>query len=402
MGSQFSSYQFLWDMPLTSDSASFDPYVDGDHFIPCGSMSVSGTSIYTRFPSQSFIRTYEQFNTNKLTVEQFSAANYSVSRSIDKSTNTITLQFYPYVSFYPGRIDSITFGLQYEIEFFLSYGIDWNSHVWTNQQPYLRTGMYINAHSGSPHVNIQTTTASIALNKYIVGDFFYSASDGYYINFDDVSRKVVTLRTQENLGRYTTIENPYNINLDFNTVVTDNFLQTIVGTAGAITGALWRNANWSSGLFMPDSNTVSIYGSQQKFSITSGGLITCGSITASNLTFNKSPISWSINAAPTALDRIALEFRNSNVTIPNYVNITTASLLVVGESASAWINGGVVNNILMYSGTVNFPPTTDGEIRMWSASGASGSNLGYIYVSGSWHTILTGSDSYPTLSNGTY
>ena len=119
MISNLGTYFNPWSTITGNESASFDSYIDGDHFIPCGSMSVSGTSIYTRFPSQSFIRTYDQFNTNRLSMVRLAAATYTVSQSIDKATNSITVQFYPYISFYPGRVDSITFGLQYELEFFV-------------------------------------------------------------------------------------------------------------------------------------------------------------------------------------------------------------------------------------------------------------------------------------------
>lgn len=389
-------YTYLWMDPACVVSASYDSMMaDMSHFVP----SVSVRSV---FPSSSFGRYFEPYNAATVTTEQHAIANYTISRSLLWQDNYIGITFYPYTNFNAGYIDSIILGLQYELSFMLSYILDWQTHTWPNQQPYLRTGMYINANTGSPQINIQTTTESIVLDKYIVGDFFYSASDGYYINTDTGSRKLITVRTQENLDRYATIENPYNTIVEVNTVVTDNFLQAVVGNAGSITGTLWQNANWSGGLYMPNSDTVSIYGSDQKFLIGSGGLITCGSVTASNITFNRSPVSWSINIAPTELSRIALEFRDTNVTIPSNVSITTASLLIVGESASMKINNNPVNNAFMYSGTVSFPPTTEGELRIWSASGVSGSHLGYIYVSSSWYAILTGSESYPTLSNGTY
>ncbi len=404
MSTGFSLYFNLWTSPKTADSASFDTFPIIDYFVPSGTLTVSGTSIYTLFPSQSFTNAYAPFNPKNVIIGKYTIANYSITSSIDLSTNALTVKFYPYISFYPGRVDNVTFGLQYEIDFYLSYSLDWSTHSWPNQQPYLRTGLYINGTNGSPQINIQTTTSSIVLPMYIAGDFFYSASDGYYINFEDSPRKLLTMRTHENIGRYGTIENPYNTIFGVHSTVTDNFLQTILGVSSDITGTLWKNTNWDGGLYMPDSNTVSIYGNQQRFLVSSGNFIASQSVTSSNITFNKTAISWSINPIPTDLTRIALEFRNSNITIPNYVSITdpSASMLVIGESASVQINGAVVNNIFMYSGSVSLGTTTNGVIQMYSASGASGSNLGYMYMSGAWYTILTGSDFYPTLSNGTY
>ncbi len=137
-----------------------------------------------------------------------------------------------------------------------------------------REGLYMSAISGSPPISLEPGEGPPTV--LLEGDIWYEASgttsDGnLYIADTRISdgaviiNRFMTVRDDEPdiasvVSRWSTANAPVDIYIGANAVITDEGFVT-VNTTGS-SGALIYNETWGGGFYMPDSSTISLYGSQ--------------------------------------------------------------------------------------------------------------------------------------------
>ena len=148
-----------------------------------------------------------------------------------------------------------------------------------------RKGLFLSAPSGSPHISLVPRSGSP--DFLLEGDLWFqesgSAGDGnMFVAEKSVADGVVVAQrfviSRENevsidqiVARFTSSDAPTSLRIGANAVVIDNFFVTV--NTAALSGSLVRNASWGGGLFMPDSETVAVFGTNKDFLVPSGSVV---------------------------------------------------------------------------------------------------------------------------------
>ena len=148
-----------------------------------------------------------------------------------------------------------------------------------------RKGVYMQAISGSPHMSLEPRSGSP--DFILEGDLWFeesgSTGDGNLFVAERstaggviVIHRVVTSRDDEVsidqiVSRFTSSDAPTDLRIGANAVVIDNFFVTV--NSASLSGTLVRNATWGGGLFMPDVDTVAVFGTDKDFSVPSGSIL---------------------------------------------------------------------------------------------------------------------------------
>ena len=221
-----------------------------------------------------------------------------------------------------------------------------------------RKGLYLAAPSGSPHMSWVPRSGSP--DFLLEGDIWFeesgSAGDGNLFVAEKstvggvvVAHRIVTSRDNEIsveqiVSRFTSSDAPSDLRVGANAIVLDNFFVT-VNTAG-LSGSLVRNATWGGGLFMPDADTVAVYGTNKNFLVPSGSVL----VERGNFTL----VSGSI------------EVTSGNIILQG----DSASFNITGLSISASLQGNPIASVL--TGSVNSgslsPVPIDGTVYVNTSS----------------------------------
>lgn len=221
-----------------------------------------------------------------------------------------------------------------------------------------RKGLFMSAVSGSPHMSLVPRSGSP--DFLLEGDVWFeesgSTGDGnFYVAERStvggviVTHRIVTSRDNEVsieqiVSRFTSSDAPSDLRIGANAIVLDNFYVTI--NSAGVSGSLVRNETWGGGLFMPDPDTVAVYGTDKDFLVPSGSVL----VERGNFTV----LSGSIQVI------------SGNIILQG----DSASFNISGLSISASLQGNPIASIL--SGSVDSsslsPAPIDGTIYVNTAS----------------------------------
>jgi len=146
-----------------------------------------------------------------------------------------------------------------------------------------RQGLYLTPETGSPHFSMEPVSGSPS--TVFAGDLWFESSgssgDGnLHLGETDLEsglviiKRVVTAREGETIvqaiNRYTSSDAPSDTFIAASAVISDDFFLT--ANSPNYSGSLVRNAEWDAGVYMPDQDTVAVYGSDKDFLVPSGSL----------------------------------------------------------------------------------------------------------------------------------
>lgn len=153
--------------------------------------------------------------------------------------------------------------------------------------PVIRRGLYANETTGSPQISIEE--AGVSPFELFDGDLWYTANRLFFFE-NGYTSSIVLAREDETTWQEVfdriNSEDPYNDVITATSFIANEWL--ITSQSGLL------NANWSGGLFMPDVDTVSVYGNKD-FAVPSGNLHVSKSLKG----YLWSSQSWDIGAAAT-------------------------------------------------------------------------------------------------------
>jgi hypothetical protein len=328
-------------------------------------------------------------------------SSYASSRNVQY----YGLQWYWLTTGHPGLIDRILYDNRDEAQFSITDIVMNFAFTATTSS---RQGLFINAQSGSAHLSLEPQAQPSGLLK---GDLWFSNSgtlrflslkqDGSssYVAIPLFGRINDTISSSA--ARFGTSARPIARNVGLGRVLADNWYVT--ANSPDFTGSGFRNETWGGGMFLPDSGTVSVFGSGMNFLVPSGTLTVYKSIFMSGtITLTNNDIN--VNTGGSAGDGFIHVTAGSVTAFGRFImNATSGSTRMPGSGALFIINAGQVGNVRLFSGSIDLSTGSfDGDFYLYQGGGLSGSNLGYARAASAWWTILSSSDYYPVIDAGPY
>ncbi len=233
-----------------------------------------------------------------------------------------------------------------------------------------RKGLFVSAISGSPPLSLGPRSGSP--DFLLEGDIWYqesgSTGDGnLFIAEKSVAegiifaQRFVTSRENETtveqvVSRFTSSDAPNFLRVGANAVVIDNFYVTV--NTASLSGSLVRNASWTGGIFMPDVDTVAVFG-EKDFLVPSGSTI----VERGNFTIQSGSIT--INSGNILLQGDSSSFNISGSSISASIqgfpivsvltgSISSESLSPVPGDGTVYINTASGDISIFASGGVGF------------------------------------------------
>lgn len=154
-----------------------------------------------------------------------------------------------------------------------------------------RQGIFVNQSTGSPQLSLEAVrvnpTESWAGDIWYLNTGSYDGENGYRFNDENKSNNAIFTskplfsRLGEDsssvITRYSTVDGPKNMHVAVSSVIGNDWFVTV--NSASVNGKGWQNASWGGGIYMPDSNSVAIYGNKN-FLVPSGNVIISGTIQA--------------------------------------------------------------------------------------------------------------------------
>jgi hypothetical protein len=172
------------------------------------------------------------------------------------------------------------------------------------------------------------------------------------------------------VSRFTSSDAPTDLRIGANAVVIDNFFVTV--NSASLSGTLVRNATWGGGLFMPDADTVAVFGTDKDFLVPSGAILVergnltvlsgSAQITSGNIILHGDSASFNISGSS-----ISASLRGQPIASVLTGSISSESLSPIPIDGTIYVNTGssVPAVSIRASGTffdldVDEPATVDG------------------------------------------
>lgn len=240
----------------------------------------------------------------------------------------------------------------------------------------------------SPHMSMEPADFESALK--LTGDMWFasgvlSVAPGLKMIDSAVSGALytgsfLTARSTESVTelatRFGTADAPANKFLGLKIVVVDEGLVTV--NSGGI-GPLIRNDTWGGGFFMPNSNSVAVFGTDKEFLVPSGNFTV---LTGADI------ISGSLNVFSGSI----------------YIQGNNVRLEISGQSSSMFINNQPVASVTVSNVRVdqvlNEPELPDGVIYLTPSASTSNLDEAFIRTSGSWVNLVTQSVDQDVFDGG--
>lgn len=321
-----------------------------------------------------------------------------------KVSPKLLINWYRFTTLSPGLIDTIF----YRYREFLEYSLDnINFFYGLAATTESREGLFVNASTGSPHISLMPQTESF-LSSPIVGDVWFglNVSSSRFMFADRAGSTIVY--NQQILGavRGASISSsessfaqglgPSGSVLGVNASILDRWY---VSAGSKNIG--FRNLAWDGGITMVDSGAVSVYGVGKSFIVPRGQIRVARNLQIQGGLVRLSGLLLNTGFAPNAgLLRIltgSLEISGSLLLRGNSASFRT------GDSGAIFVNGAVAANFFVTGTTPILPSQSfDGSWYLYSGSGISGSSTAFTFISGSWYTLLSSSDYYPSIDGGRF
>jgi hypothetical protein len=317
------------------------------------------------------------------------ASDYSVqiheigssSVTLSKSGSSILMGWSVYTTTHPGLIDRLLY--QYNGAFRVEIETV-NVYFGFTTASGERTGLMVNKATGSPALTLEPLYSPISVPLYR-GDVWYESGSIRFMDFDRlnvvVSESALAARHGYSIGEIAPTY--YSGGMQMGKVVgapriyTDQWYVTSYGTTGI------KNDSWNGGIHMPNSGTVSVWGSH-KFQIPYGsgsaeGITFYG---ANNQVHTSIGLFGNVGIIGSLFTRV-INFSGSSVNL----NIT-------GLSASAMINNAPMTTLRDLSGdVVTSSVAYNGEFYLFRDTGSM-----YIRANNNWYRLFQ-SGAY---DDGTY
>ncbi|KKN02870.1 hypothetical protein LCGC14_1113410 [marine sediment metagenome] len=327
----------------------------------------------------------------------FGSSSFTIARKGSPDIQQVSWSLSSTVA--PGVFDSIFFVITDQLFFALGDG-DFHfafveGYADPRQVSGSRKGLLIESLSAqpnetvaeSPHMSLEPT--SFQSDIKLQGDLYYVLAGVPVkagLKIIDVGAfgqlytgSFLSVRPTESLNqlinRFTSSDIPTSSLLGLNALVVDNTFITV--NTPSHSGSLIRNATWGGGFFMPDSDTVAVFGEDKDFLVANGSVT---SLTGLEI------LSGTLNVFSGSI----------------YIRGDVVRLEISGLSASAHIIGQrwaavTVSNVPIdkIAGTPGLP---DGVLYLTPSASTSDLEEAHIRVSGTWVPII--SHSFDTLDGG--
>jgi len=310
----------------------------------------------------------------------------------------LLINWFRFTTLSPGIIDTIF----YRYREFLEYSLDnINFFYGLAATTESREGLIVNASSGSPHIALLPAPESFLSNP-IAGDVWFglNVSSSRFMFADQVATTSVynhqVLGTiqgatiSSSVSSYEQGIGPSGSVLGINSSVVDSWY---VGVGTQNIG--FKNLAWDGGLHMTDSGTVSVYGVGKSFRVPRGRVRVSRDLII---------VGGPTNLTGMLLTGGRLRAMTGSLYISGSMLVRGANAVFrTGDSGAMFVNGAVVSNFFLTGTEPTLPSQSfDGSWYLYSGSGISGSSTAFTFISGSWYTLLSSSDYYPTIDGGRF
>lgn len=278
-----------------------------------------------------------------------------------------------------------------------------------------RYGVIINAYTGSPQLSLepvqkhpsQPVQGDIWFARHLPtsgttsGLFYYDLISGSGPTGIGKRHKVVTTRedvitTQSLIDLYFSNNRPSGTYIAVTGLASSDWITTL-GQTGSYANAGWLNYTWQGGIWMMDSGTVAVYGSNKNFAVPSGSIssslgifVNQGGIriVSGNLLLNSGSIlmTGSLNILSGGLTLESGNFILSG---------NAANFIISGSGATATIRGNNILNVIVsgISSESLLPQPPNGTLFVNTSNflvSVRNSNTWYLITSGGLDSIIDG------------
>jgi hypothetical protein len=270
----------------------------------------------------------------------------------------------------------------------------------------MRRGIMANAITGSPQLSFEPVTQDPT--EILPGDMWFlsssisggqsswmlgeSAPDGRVFKSKAVVTRLDESSSAQLVNRYATSDAPSGLIVPVNAVVASDWFVTVNSLASS--GSGWKNESWGGGVYMPNIDTVAIYGSKD-FWVPSGSARVRNNLTVTSGTLNVQTGSILVPSGNVTIQTGSFTVRSptSAVTISG----SAARLQITGSAPAAYIRGFPVLAVISGStGYLSVPSPLDGFMYVDTVTEEIA-----IRVNGAWIPLGTPSGT-GSMDGGTY
>lgn len=294
--------------------------------------------------------------------------------NVSKNTSTLEIIWQNYTTHRPGLIDRLIYRYDVPITGIKITLGDIKFHYGLVSSSVERTGVFLNGKTGSPNLSLEGTTTPS--NEIFHGDLWYENGSLLFGDVDGprtfLAAKLGTTIPKQ-VGLYTASLGSTNRIITAKASVVNNWYVTV--------GTGWKNNNWAGGLFMPDPDTVAVFG-EKNFKVPSGSIFSLDIL----LNRQNNAIMGKLNAQSSTVHSIQ--------TPSLWVNNSNANISLIGESSSFKINASLATTLTETTGSFTLSTNaSNGDMYIFRSDDSV-----YIKAANTWHSI----NSPPNIDGGTF